>query len=212
MDGSRPAHYDVFLSHNSRDKTLVEELARKLEAEGLTVWLDKWTLVAGEPWQEALERGLLQSRVTVVAIGSEGLGPWQQEEMRAAIGARVKEPDRRVIPLLLPGAPEKVSLPPFLGRLTQVDLRSGLDDNEAFQGLVAGIRGRPPRTTEPPEPTEEPAPAAAEGVPTGTMVAKVEGSGAVAQSHGKSVSAGAGGIAIGGDVKGNVSVTRRDQD
>jgi hypothetical protein len=37
-DGS--VAYDVFLSHNSREKPLVERLARRLRDAGLEVWFD----------------------------------------------------------------------------------------------------------------------------------------------------------------------------
>ncbi len=58
------APFDVFLSHNSKDKPAVETLARRLEDEaGLKPWLDKWNLVPGDPWQEAIEKALDQSRV-----------------------------------------------------------------------------------------------------------------------------------------------------
>ena len=48
--------YDVFLSHNSADKPAVERLAQKLRDEAeLTPFLDKWNLISGEPWQEAVD-------------------------------------------------------------------------------------------------------------------------------------------------------------
>ena len=50
--------YDVFLSHNSADKPAVEELARWLIKAGIQPWLDKWNLIPGEPWQEAIEEAL----------------------------------------------------------------------------------------------------------------------------------------------------------
>ena len=51
--------YDVFLSHNSKDKPAVEHLAEKLEDDaGMRVFLDKWNLVPGDPWQEELEDAL----------------------------------------------------------------------------------------------------------------------------------------------------------
>jgi hypothetical protein len=51
--------YDAFLSHSHADADWVEALARKLEDEaGLTVWLDRWTLVPGEPWRRTMARGL----------------------------------------------------------------------------------------------------------------------------------------------------------
>src|SRR5262245_63879511 len=81
--------YDVFLSHASADKPAVEHLARKLREEGLEPFLDKWHLVPGEPWQEALEDALAQSRTCAVFLG-KALGPWQNEEMRSALDEQVR--------------------------------------------------------------------------------------------------------------------------
>jgi nucleotide-binding universal stress UspA family protein len=66
--------YDVFLSHASADKPAVEHLARKLREEGLEPFLDKWHLIPGDPWQEALEEALDQSRACAVFIGSSAPG------------------------------------------------------------------------------------------------------------------------------------------
>src|SRR3954468_6397432 len=126
--------YDVFLSHNGRDKEAVEDLARRLEDEArLRPWLDKWNLVPGEPWQEALESALDSSRTCAVFLGSDGVGPWQNEEMRAALQERVSGSGFRVIPVLLPGAirPDRKQLPRFLSRLTWVDFSGpeGLKDD-----------------------------------------------------------------------------------
>ena len=69
MVDERSAHifkYDVFLSHNSPDKPAVEALARRLTDEAdLHPFLDKWHLVPGEPWQEAIEEAL-----ATVGLGS----------------------------------------------------------------------------------------------------------------------------------------------
>ncbi len=95
--------YDVFLSHASDDKPEVEALARRLREDGLEPFLDKWHLIPGEPWQEALEDALEASRTCAVFVGAK-LGPWQNEEMRAALDERVHDEEFRVIPVLLPGA------------------------------------------------------------------------------------------------------------
>jgi WD40 repeat protein len=139
--------YDVFLSHNSQDKPAVERLARRLTDEaGLRPFLDKWHLVPGEPWQEALEEALGQSRTCAVFIGPRGISPWEHEEMRAAIEQRVADRTFRVIPVLLPGAErgERGRLPAFLTRANWVEFRESLDDPDAFHCLVAGIRGIAP--------------------------------------------------------------------
>ncbi len=134
--------YDVFLSHASADKPAVEHLGRKLRDEGLEPFLDKWRLIPGEPWQEAVEEALRQSRTFVVFVGPIGIRPWHNEEMRTALAIRAADKSRRVIPVLLPGAlmSQVEDLPPFLARLTWVDFRSGLDDPEAFRQLICGIK------------------------------------------------------------------------
>jgi hypothetical protein len=139
--------YDVFLSHQSGDKPLVESIAARLvDEQVLRPFLDKWHLIPGEPLQEALEEALDQSRTCAVFLGSSGLGAWENEEMRAALDERVRNKSFRVIPVLLPGAEpkDKKTLPRFLRRLTWVDFRKGLDDPDAFQCLVAGISGVAP--------------------------------------------------------------------
>jgi tetratricopeptide (TPR) repeat protein len=141
------AKFDVFLSHNSKDKPAVEQIARRLKSErDLKVWLDKWNLVPGEPWQEEIEEALDQCQTYAVFLGPSGIGPWENEEMRVALDERVQDKKRRVIPVLLPGAPDNktLKLPRFLKRLTWVDFRKGLDDKIAFHYLVCGIKGIPP--------------------------------------------------------------------
>ncbi len=143
--------YDVFLSHNIGDKPAVEALAQKLLDAGLTPFLDKWHLVPGEPWQEALEEALTESSACTVFLGPGGIGPWENEEMRSALALRVRDRAFRVIPALLPKAtiPESEKLPLFLQRLTWVDFRPGLEDEESLRRLIAGIRGLPPGASSP---------------------------------------------------------------
>jgi hypothetical protein len=139
--------YDVFLSHNSKDKPAIEELAERLEDEAeLKVFLDVWNLIPGDPWQESLEDALDKSRTVAVFLGPSGIAGWHNEEMRDALDKRVRNKRRRVIPVLLPGTEklDEVEIPPFLARLTWVDFRKGLDDEESFNRLVAGITGKPP--------------------------------------------------------------------
>src|SRR3954451_24372943 len=96
--------YDVFLSHSSADKPAVEKLALKLREAGIEPFLDKWHLIPGDPWQEALEEALDASRTCAVFLGPKGLGAWQNEEMRSALETRVGDRAFRVIPVLLPGS------------------------------------------------------------------------------------------------------------
>lgn len=148
--------FDVFLSHSSADKPAVESLAQRLLAANIRPWLDSWNLIPGDPWQEDLEKALDTCATCVVFLGPSGIGPWHNEEMRVALDRRARDRIRsfRVIPVLLPGADpaDPNTLPRFLGRLTWVDFRGGLDDAEAFRRLLAGIRGVEPGPAPTPKP------------------------------------------------------------
>ncbi len=135
-------NFDVFLSHNSKDKPTVRQLAENLKQRGLTVWLDEWELVPGRPWQEVLEETIETVKSAAVLIGKDGIGPWHEREMRSCLSEFV---DRGlpVIPVLLPGTSRRPDLPLFLRQFTWVDLRSGLSD-EGLDRLQWGITGAKP--------------------------------------------------------------------
>ena len=116
---SDAARYHVFLSHAMLDKPTLKELARRLKAEGIEPWLDKWNLIPGDPWMPAIEEALAECATCAVFIGPGDLGPWQNEEMRrrsadgSGVGlSRATGPPFRVIPVLL-----AVGQPPEHGKL-----------------------------------------------------------------------------------------------
>lgn len=129
--------FDVFISHNSHDKPTVRGLLAQLEAYELIVWYDEDELPPGVAWQPLLERGIKLSRSVAVLVGNDGLGPWENEEMQAALQFAVRD-GRAVIPVLLPDAPAEPSLPLFLSNRTWVDFRGGFSA-ELLDKLVWGI-------------------------------------------------------------------------
>src|SRR3954469_12618256 len=122
-----PKDFDIFLSHNSRDKPVVEKIAAHLRGRGLRVWLDKDELRPGFPWQEGLEEGVRASRSVAMCVGKDEVGAWQRTEMQAFL-ARSRREKIPVIPVLLPGCPNSPMLSLFLEEMTWVDLREGLTD------------------------------------------------------------------------------------
>jgi len=136
--------FDVFLSHNSQDRSAVEWIACRLRDAGIEPFLDKWHLIPGENWQPAVEKALAASKAVAVFIGPSGISPWNNEEMRTALSIASRSRDEyRVIPVLLPGADEN-ALTGFLSQRTWVDFRNGLDKEEVLQRLVMGIKGIAP--------------------------------------------------------------------
>src|SRR3712207_3852401 len=75
--------FDVFLCHNSLDKSSVKEIGKALIENGILPWLDEWNLRPGLPWQEALETQIERINSAAVFVGKNGIGPWQQGELRA---------------------------------------------------------------------------------------------------------------------------------
>ena len=131
--------FDVFLCHNSQDKSEVIEIARQLKQRGLNPWLDVWELPPGRSWQELLEEQIEQIQSAAVFVGSSGLGPWQQREMRAFLSEFVNR-GCPVIPVLLESAPKKPVLPIFLRAMTWVDFKSTYYPDPMEQ-LIWGITG-----------------------------------------------------------------------
>ena len=102
--------YDVFISHNSADKPAVELIANTLEAQKLTCFLDKWDILPGDQWMRNLENGLANSRMIVIFIGTNGIGPYQREEIYIALRRKIQQRQDCIIPVLLPGAsPEDIA-------------------------------------------------------------------------------------------------------
>ncbi len=133
----------MFLSHNSRDKEIVRQIADLLTARGLRVWLDEHCVTPGQPWQTVLERTIQTAPTAAILIGKDGLGAWQQPEIWACLSQLI-ERQMPVIPVLLPGARSDIHLPLFLKTLSWVDLRLGLS-TEAIDMIQWGITGvRPP--------------------------------------------------------------------
>lgn len=137
--------YDVFLSYPRKQSAAVEGIARKLHDRRLAPWFDRWRLVPGVPWQQAIERALKQSETCAVFIGPDGLGPVQREESWIAISQRFGDPAFRVIPVLLPGVdrPTDDQLPGLLRAATWVQFQR-VDDAESLRLLECGIRGVEP--------------------------------------------------------------------
>lgn len=130
--------YDVFMCHNVANKSKVREIAQELQKRGIRPWLDEWALRPGLPWQQALEQQIQRVRAAAVFVGQDGIGPWQDMEMRALLREFLRR-EAPVIPVLLPDCEEAPELPVFLSGLTYVDFRKAIPD--PFQRLIWGITG-----------------------------------------------------------------------
>ena len=132
--------YDVFLSYNSADHCVVEDIARKLRDEGLEPFLDRWALAPGIRWRSELEETLGSCKAIAIFVGQGQMGSWQQREVDVALDLQNRSPNLPVIPVLLPGCEPPLG---FLGQLTWVDLRTRAID-QGIAILIRAARGEPP--------------------------------------------------------------------
>ena len=119
--------YDVFLSHSTKDKAVVRDVAERLRKDGLKVWFDEWVLKPGDSIPAKIEEGLERSLVLVLCMSANAFGSdWAQLE---AGTFRFRDPlkkERRFIPVRLDDAPIKGSLaqPMSMDRLADGDHKS----------------------------------------------------------------------------------------
>ena len=136
--------YDTFLSHSHADAEIVEQIARQLEDEhDLKVWLDKWILIPGEPFRQAMSKGIDQAKTCVVIIGSNTPKGWFEEEVSKALNKQTQDKSFRVIPMLLPGT-DPYFVSDFLELRTWVKFITAIEEKRPFHELVCGIKGIPP--------------------------------------------------------------------
>lgn len=155
---SADPEFDVFLSHNSKEKPTVKRIAEKLRCAGIKPWLDIWHLPDGGDWQTGLANGLRASSACAVFIGRHDVGDWQRLEQQFATDRMAKDRAFRVFLVLLPGLPDPFdtgTLPPFLTLRNWVDLRKGIEDARAFQSLINAIKGVPSDSERSPEPRND---------------------------------------------------------
>ena len=134
-----PFRYDVFLSHSGADKPVVRELAERLRAAGLRVWLDDWIIRPGDLISAKIEEGLEQSAVLLLCMSANAFGSdWVTLEGHTAIFRDPQNLERRFVPLRLDDAPIKAMLRGY----AYIDWRAGADREGAWERLL-GACGLP---------------------------------------------------------------------
>lgn len=150
--------FDVFLCHNSKNKSEVRVIRKSLEEQGIRCFLDE-SLDGGEPWRQSIASAMRNSRSVVIFIGSYGLGQYQRREIEYFDGNFFDE--IKVIPVLLSNATEE-SIQTFhsdqkvnwIWRNQRVDFRLGGDPDpmgKLIQAIIQSTNSQnnQARTTQP---------------------------------------------------------------
>ena len=132
---ARAARADVVISHHEADEAVARSLAARLAEQGLEAHLAR-----GDPADD-----LSAALACLILVGRVELAGWAREVLAAAGGITSADPGFRLVPVLLPGAPDPFdpSLAHLAGR-TFVDLRAGTDDPHAVRDLMRAVGASPP--------------------------------------------------------------------
>ena len=127
--------FDVFLSHNPKDKPRVRQLAKRLKAAGVRVWFDEWFIKPGDIVPKKMDEALAQSRVLLLCITRAALASgWVALERSTALHRDPSNDGRRFIPLLLGDC----NFPETLQRYKYIDFRK--ESDAAFAEVLASCQ------------------------------------------------------------------------
>lgn len=135
---ARPMYkYDVFISHSSRDKPIVESVAARLRNAGVKYWLDSEQIHVGDSIIQKIEDGIMNSRHVLVCLSSNlKKSNWSRAEYGVILHKYFGGiTNRRVLPLLLDRVADD-DIPPLLYDIHRSDYSKKAD----FENLLAYLR------------------------------------------------------------------------
>lgn len=101
----------VFLSHNSKDKPWVRNLAERLIADEVRVWLDEAEINIGDSLIEKISTGIQDMRFVAVIISKNSVeSSWVQKEISIAMSKEISGREVNVLPLVIDNCELPVSL------------------------------------------------------------------------------------------------------
>lgn len=144
--------YDVFLTYCRADEANVRRAARRLSESGYEPWFDREVLKPGDSWIDEIDARLRQSEFCLVFVGEGVRDGWAGEELKAALDLAndAGRPQRlTIVPVVLPGVSEidgdvdRQDWPSWLRTRQWVDLRHGVEDDEAWASLLDVLSDAP---------------------------------------------------------------------
>ncbi|WP_352420866.1 toll/interleukin-1 receptor domain-containing protein [Proteiniborus sp.] len=126
----------IFLSHSSKDKFFVRELAEHLKEYGVKVWLDEAEIKIGESLTEKVGRAIDETDYVGVVLSKNSINSeWVQKELQVAMQKELSEKKVVILPMLL----EHVEMPPFLRDKLYADFTSPERYNSTFPKILSAM-------------------------------------------------------------------------
>lgn len=133
----------VFLSHNSEDKPIVEKIGEFLEANGVTAWIDKWRMSPGDSLIEKIGEALDKSEKLVVFLSPDSVDSnWVKQEVATGKIMELAEEKGVGINFIIPVLLRPCKIPWFLKDKVYANF-SDKSFEAACDELLRGINNTP---------------------------------------------------------------------
>ncbi len=133
---SDPWVYDVFLSHNRKEKPWVRRLAKLLADQGLRVFFDEDSIPPGENIVAAIERAVTESRHILLVVSRASLeSRWVAMETQYAVHDDPDARSGRLVPLIIDDL-RADTLRPALRTINCVDLSDPVTRDDHLRRIL----------------------------------------------------------------------------
>src|SRR4051812_32212866 len=127
----------VFISHSSKDKDAVEQLANQLAEYGFEVWYDGWEILSGDDIVAKINHGLDKCEAGIIVFSKHSLeSRWVEAETSYLTYARIQE-SKVLIPIVVD---QQAWVPPLVRPLA----RREITEVEAIRDALRSRRAGPP--------------------------------------------------------------------
>ncbi len=146
----------IFLSHSSKDKFFVRELAERLKNTGVKVWLDEAEIKIGDSLTDKVGKAIDETDFVGVVLSHNSVNSeWVQRELQVAMQKEFSGRKIVVLPLVL----EAVEIPPFLRDKLYADFTTPENYLNNFPRLLKALGIEEKKTKAIPEPAPQARPA-----------------------------------------------------
>jgi TIR domain len=125
----------VFLSHSSKDKPFIRQLASDLTEQGVLVWLDEQQINVGDSINKAINQGLIESDYFVIALSDNSVdSEWVERELNSALIDEIESKKVKVLPIKL----SDCKFPPLIKDKKYADFTGSY--RAGFEQLIKAIK------------------------------------------------------------------------
>lgn len=127
----------IFLSHSSKDKFIVRELARKLSKYGVKSWVDEAEIKIGDSLIQKISEGIKESDFFGVVLTKNSINSeWVKHELNIALNKEILSKKVIVLPLVFE---EGLEIPIFLSDKKYADFSDQIKYEKTFKDLLRAL-------------------------------------------------------------------------